>query len=306
ILTAPKDWNVVMYNGINSNGGVGSLVGILVAFYFVILFICGNYILLNVFLAIAEKKDGEGGEQADGAGEGGQGGDGDGGDDGKNPDGIVGENSRAASGMERSIRLDLGGDDDDIDQPEGDGDGGDDSEAEETPVTTARPRRLSELKHQREKASSLFVFSSTNRFRVLCHRICNHSYFGSVVLVCILVSSAMLAAEEPVNSENPRNKVTAYGLVLHDGSFCRQAFNLLDILVVLTSLASFFLELLYMSIDCKIRGPVAPYNNRRPNGAVYVGFHHRDRLLYGHIFALAFDNCHFQARKGEQEYRNCE
>uniref|UniRef100_A0A1I8GVU8 Voltage-dependent L-type calcium channel subunit alpha n=1 Tax=Macrostomum lignano TaxID=282301 RepID=A0A1I8GVU8_9PLAT len=287
ILTG-EDWNVVMYNGINSNGGVGSLVGILVAFYFVILFICGNYILLNVFLAIAvdnladsdnseddkketdeeqEKKDGEGGEQADGAGEGGQGGDGDGGDDGKNPDGIVGENSRAASGMERSIRLDLGGDDDDIDrrmptlgeEPEGDGDGGDDSEAEETPVTTARPRRLSELNIKEKvrpipEASSLFVFSSTNRFRVLCHRICNHSYFGSVVLVCILVSSAMLAAEEPVNSENPRNKilnkfdyffttvftieiilkVTAYGLVLHDGSFCRQAFNLLDILVVVT------------------------------------------------------------------------
>ena len=41
-----------MYTGIRSYGGVNSL-GICVSIYFIILFICGNYILLNVFLAIA-------------------------------------------------------------------------------------------------------------------------------------------------------------------------------------------------------------------------------------------------------------
>ena len=41
-----------MYTGIKSYGGVNSL-GILVSIFFIILFICGNYILLNVFLAIA-------------------------------------------------------------------------------------------------------------------------------------------------------------------------------------------------------------------------------------------------------------
>ena len=41
-----------MYTGIRSYGGVHSM-GILVSIYFIILFICGNYILLNVFLAIA-------------------------------------------------------------------------------------------------------------------------------------------------------------------------------------------------------------------------------------------------------------
>jgi hypothetical protein len=41
-----------MYNGIESYGGIGSL-GMLVSVYFIVLFICGNYILLNVFLAIA-------------------------------------------------------------------------------------------------------------------------------------------------------------------------------------------------------------------------------------------------------------
>lgn len=41
-----------MYNGIYAYGGIEK-PGMLVCFYFIILFICGNYILLNVFLAIA-------------------------------------------------------------------------------------------------------------------------------------------------------------------------------------------------------------------------------------------------------------
>ena len=34
-------------------------------------------------------------------------------------------------------------------------------------------------------------------------------------------------------------KVVAYGFILHPGSFCRSAFNLLDLLVVAVSLISF-------------------------------------------------------------------
>ena len=41
-----------MYNGIESFGGIGT-VGMFVSIYFIVLFISGNYILLNVFLAIA-------------------------------------------------------------------------------------------------------------------------------------------------------------------------------------------------------------------------------------------------------------
>uniref|UniRef100_A0A8D0V3E8 Voltage-dependent L-type calcium channel subunit alpha n=1 Tax=Sus scrofa TaxID=9823 RepID=A0A8D0V3E8_PIG len=51
ILTG-EDWNVVMYDGIMAYGGP-FFPGMLVCVYFIILFICGNYILLNVFLAIA-------------------------------------------------------------------------------------------------------------------------------------------------------------------------------------------------------------------------------------------------------------
>lgn len=41
-----------MYDGIRAYGGVFSF-GIMACVYYIILFICGNYILLNVFLAIA-------------------------------------------------------------------------------------------------------------------------------------------------------------------------------------------------------------------------------------------------------------
>ena len=45
------------------------------------------------------------------------------------------------------------------------------------------------------------------RFRLKCHWLCNHPYFGNLVLLCILVSSIMLAAEDPLNSNSERNKV---------------------------------------------------------------------------------------------------
>ncbi|XP_043233956.1 voltage-dependent calcium channel type D subunit alpha-1-like, partial [Amphibalanus amphitrite] len=138
-------------------------------------------------------------------------------------------------------------------------------ELDELPATM-RPRRLSVLSlKERVKPmppfSSFYVFSPTNSFRVFCHWFCNHSYFGNVILVCILVSSAMLAAEDPIQTSDnsSRNrilnnfdvffttvftleigfKVIAYGFILHPGSFCRSAFNLLDLLVVAVSLISF-------------------------------------------------------------------
>ena len=51
------------------------------------------------------------------------------------------------------------------------------------------------------------------RFRIMCHFICNHSLFGNVVLVCIMVSSFMLAAEDPLNSASEHNKVSNISLL---------------------------------------------------------------------------------------------
>ena len=50
ILTG-EDWNEVMYQGIESQGGASS--GLIYSLYFIFLTMFGNYTLLNVFLAIA-------------------------------------------------------------------------------------------------------------------------------------------------------------------------------------------------------------------------------------------------------------
>ena len=51
ILTG-EDWNQVMYSAINSKGGRHE-GGMVYSLYFVMLTLCGDYTLLNVFLAIA-------------------------------------------------------------------------------------------------------------------------------------------------------------------------------------------------------------------------------------------------------------
>ncbi|XP_026318237.1 voltage-dependent calcium channel type D subunit alpha-1-like [Hyposmocoma kahamanoa] len=132
-------------------------------------------------------------------------------------------------------------------------------------TVTLRPRRLSEIEiKQQEKpipeGSSFFIFSQNNCFRVLCYKIQNNSWFKNFILVCILVSSLTLAMEDPVGSPDSEQKgeilrtidyfftavftlelllkLITYGLVLHKDAFCRSAFNLLDMLVVIVSLVS--------------------------------------------------------------------
>jgi len=55
-----------------------------------------------------------------------------------------------------------------------------------------------------------FHVDCCTRIRVFCHWLCNHSYFSNVILACIMISSAMLAAEDPLQSETPRNEVSCF------------------------------------------------------------------------------------------------
>lgn len=47
------------------------------------------------------------------------------------------------------------------------------------------------------------------RVRVLCHRIVNATWFTNFILLFIMLSSAALAAEDPIQAESMRNQVTA-------------------------------------------------------------------------------------------------
>ncbi|XP_036870785.1 voltage-dependent L-type calcium channel subunit alpha-1C isoform X7 [Manis javanica] len=286
ILTG-EDWNSVMYDGIMAYGGP-SFPGMLVCIYFIILFICGNYILLNVFLAIAvdnladaesltsaqkeEEEEKERKKLARTASP-------------EKKQEVV-EKPAVEETKEEKIELksitadgesprttkinmdDLqpNENEDKSPYPNPETTGEEDEEEPEMPVGP-RPRPLSEL-HLKEKAvpmpeaSAFFIFSPSNRFRLQCHRIVNDTIFTNLILFFILLSSISLAAEDPVQHTSFRNhilgnadyvftsiftleiilKMTAYGAFLHKGSFCRNYFNILDLLVVSVSLISFGIQ----------------------------------------------------------------
>ncbi|XP_025256685.1 voltage-dependent L-type calcium channel subunit alpha-1C isoform X14 [Theropithecus gelada] len=286
ILTG-EDWNSVMYDGIMAYGGP-SFPGMLVCIYFIILFICGNYILLNVFLAIAvdnladaesltsaQKEEEEEKERKKLART-------------ASPEKKQEMMEKPAVEESKEEKIELKSitadgesppttkinmddlqpneNEDKSPYPNPETTGEEDEEEPEMPVGP-RPRPLSEL-HLKEKAvpmpeaSAFFIFSSNNRFRLQCHRIVNDTIFTNLILFFILLSSISLAAEDPVQHTSFRNhilgnadyvftsiftleiilKMTAYGAFLHKGSFCRNYFNILDLLVVSVSLISFGIQ----------------------------------------------------------------
>ncbi|XP_027033042.2 voltage-dependent P/Q-type calcium channel subunit alpha-1A isoform X6 [Tachysurus fulvidraco] len=107
--------------------------------------------------------------------------------------------------------------------------------------------------------SSMFILSTTNPFRRMCHYIVTLRYFEMCILLVIAMSSIALAAEDPVWPESPRNNVLRYfdyvftgvftfemlikmvdlGLVLHQGSYFRDLWNILDFIVVSGALVAF-------------------------------------------------------------------
>nr|XP_004661607.2 voltage-dependent L-type calcium channel subunit alpha-1S [Jaculus jaculus] len=277
VLTG-EDWNSVMYNGIMAYGGP-SYPGMLVCIYFVILFVCGNYILLNVFLAIAvdnlaEAESLTSAQKAKA-------------EERKRrkmskglPDKTEEEKSIVAKKLEQKLKgegipttakLKIDEFESNVNEvkdpyPSADFPGDDEEDEPEIPVSP-RPRPLAELQLKEKavpipEASSFFIFSPTNKIRVFCHRIVNATWFTNFILLFILLSSAALAAEDPIRAESMRNqilgyfdivftsvftveivlKMTTYGAFLHKGSFCRNYFNILDLVVVAVSLISMGLE----------------------------------------------------------------
>lgn len=54
------------------------------------------------------------------------------------------------------------------------------------------------------------------RFRVLCYKLSSSSAFGNIILVCIMLSSAMLAAEDPLDATQKgfRNWVSIFVFII--------------------------------------------------------------------------------------------
>uniref|UniRef100_A0A2R9C9S4 Voltage-dependent L-type calcium channel subunit alpha n=1 Tax=Pan paniscus TaxID=9597 RepID=A0A2R9C9S4_PANPA len=258
VLTG-EDWTSMMYNGIMAYGGP-SYPGMLVCIYFIILFVCGNYILLNVFLAIAvdnlaEAESLTSAQKAKA-------------EEKKRrkmskglPDKSEEEKSTMAKKLEQkpkgegiptTAKLKIDEFESNVNEvkdpyPSADFPGDDEEDEPEIPLSP-RPRPLAELQLKEKavpipEASSFFIFSPTNKIRVLCHRIVNATWFTNFILLFILLSSAALAAEDPIRADSMRNqilkhfdigftsvftveivlKMTTYGAFLHKGSFCPAA-----------------------------------------------------------------------------------
>ncbi|XP_058629134.1 voltage-dependent L-type calcium channel subunit alpha-1C isoform X17 [Onychostoma macrolepis] len=282
ILTG-EDWNSVMYDGIMAYGGP-SFPGMLVCIYFIILFICGNYILLNVFLAIAvdnladaesltsaQKEEEEEKERKKlartASPEKRQDSEKPPLEDEKKEEKIELKSITSDGETPTATKINIDeytGDENEEKNPYpvNDFPGEEDDEEPEMPVGP-RPRPLSDIQLKEKavpmpEAKAFFIFSPSNKFRVLCHKIVNHNIFTNLILFFILLSSISLAAEDPVNNDSFRNqilgyadyvftgiftieiilKMTAYGAFLHKGSFCRNYFNILDLVVVSVSLIS--------------------------------------------------------------------
>ncbi|XP_077190370.1 voltage-dependent L-type calcium channel subunit alpha-1S isoform X1 [Paroedura picta] len=277
VLTG-EDWTSIMYNGIMAYGGP-SYPGMLVCIYFIILFVCGNYILLNVFLAIAvdnlaeaetltsaqkakdeerkRKKMARGYPEKS--------------DEEKQLLAKKLELKAKGEGIPTTAKLKVDEFESNVNEikdpyPSADFPGDDEEDEPEIPLSP-RPRPLAELQLKEKavpmpEASAFFIFSPTNKIRVLCHRIVNATWFTNFILLFILLSSISLAAEDPIRADSFRNqilkyfdigftsvftveivlKMTTYGAFLHKGSFCRNYFNILDLLVVAVSLISMGFE----------------------------------------------------------------
>uniref|UniRef100_A0A671XAR6 Voltage-dependent L-type calcium channel subunit alpha n=1 Tax=Sparus aurata TaxID=8175 RepID=A0A671XAR6_SPAAU len=290
ILTG-EDWTSIMYNGIMAYGGP-EIPGILVSIYFIVLFVCGNYILLNVFLAIAvdnlaeaesltsaqkEKTDEERERIAKKLAE----------QRAKVENmpttakvsfvsGVISHTGKV-SGVTMIhlycflFQLKIDEFESNVNEvkdpfPPDDFPGDDEEEEPEIPISP-RPRPMADLQLKEEavplpEASSFFIFGPQNKFRKLCYKIINASSFTNLILLFILLSSISLAAEDPIDPKSYRNqilayadivftsvftieivlKMTVYGAFMHEGSFCRNSFNILDLIVVGVSLLSMGME----------------------------------------------------------------
>uniref|UniRef100_H3C2B9 Voltage-dependent calcium channel alpha-1 subunit IQ domain-containing protein n=1 Tax=Tetraodon nigroviridis TaxID=99883 RepID=H3C2B9_TETNG len=116
------------------------------------------------------------------------------------------------------------------------------------------------LKRVAPAPDSMFIFKASNPIRKICHYIVRR-YFEMTILLVIVASSIALAAEDPVCTNSERNKVLRYfdyvftgvftfemiikmidqGLILHDGSYFRDMWNILDFIVVVGALIAFAL-----------------------------------------------------------------
>ncbi|XP_059351423.1 voltage-dependent calcium channel type A subunit alpha-1-like isoform X2 [Daphnia carinata] len=251
ILTG-EDWNEVMYQGIESQGG--SRRGMIYSLYFIILVLFGNYTLLNVFLAIAvdnlanaqELTAAEEEQEEE--------------DKEKQQQELEKEMEALHMGSEGSPKLDTTSP-----SKKGKGKRGHKSE-ENGDAKTGDNVDDDDIMGPKPMLpySSMFILSPTNPVRRAAHWVVNLPYFDFFIMVVISLSSIALAAEDPVEEGSFRNEILNYfdyaftgvftvemvlkvidsGIILHQGSYLREIWNVMDAVVVICAAVSFTFDMM--------------------------------------------------------------
>ncbi|XP_058802800.1 voltage-dependent calcium channel type A subunit alpha-1 isoform X3 [Phymastichus coffea] len=249
ILTG-EDWNEVMYQGIQSQGGHKK--GMIYSLYFIVLVLFGNYTLLNVFLAIAV-------------------------DNLANAQELTAAEEEQEEEDKEKQQLELEKEMESLQKPS-DGSGPKVEISPPSPTSNFKDgkggKQASEEKKQEEEDdsgpkpmlpySSMFILSPTNPVRRGAHWVVNLRYFDTFIMVVITLSSIALAAEDPVYDKNPRNTILNYfdyaftgvftiemilkivdlGVILHPGSYLREFWNFMDAIVVVCAAVSFAFDMM--------------------------------------------------------------
>ncbi|XP_035895782.1 voltage-dependent calcium channel type A subunit alpha-1-like isoform X17 [Anopheles stephensi] len=247
ILTG-EDWNEVMYQGIESQGGHKK--GMIYSLYFIILVLFGNYTLLNVFLAIAV-------------------------DNLANAQELTAAEEEQLEENKEKQQMEL---DKEMEALQMQTDGSPPRVEVSSPSPTrgngssssSKGKKKDEDKEEDDDEipdgpkpmlpySSMFVLSPTNPIRCAAHWVVNLRYFDFFIMVVISLSSIALAAEDPVEEDSPRNKILNFfdyaftgvftiemllkivdlGVILHPGSYLREFWNIMDAVVVICAAVSF-------------------------------------------------------------------
>ena len=119
-------------------------------------------------------------------------------------------------------------------------------------------KKVNKLFKKNECENSLYIFAQTNKFRILCMKIIINKWFDRFILIIILLSTARLIADTFVKGYfyvfafeiidaifnilfllEEVFKICALGFILDEGSYLRDNWNRIDIIIVFCSIFDF-------------------------------------------------------------------
>mmetsp|Transcript_6086 Transcript_6086/g.27309 ORF Transcript_6086/g.27309 Transcript_6086/m.27309 type:complete len:1711 (-) Transcript_6086:1224-6356(-) len=269
ILTG-ENWNEVMYDGMRHTNSWTCV-------YFIVLVVLGNYIILNLFLAILLDNFGGVGEDDDGEGE--QSGHGKKGSRPSSRAKSLKDGGAGAPSAIPSIKDEKGNKlksynsmaawktEDFVSKK---------SNLEKLKEQGVDPKHILYGKHVPAlKHSSLYIFGPHNPLRLAIAKVIYHKYFEYFIIGVILISSIILAVDGPAYSKDApvydkdlpnlqdklktvmdimdtvflfffvfeaMLKVIVRGFIAHEGAYLRSAWNVLDFIIVIVGLIAFGIE----------------------------------------------------------------